>query len=218
VLVVELSRVLDHRGVVAADGDPVVERLEHELQELAVLLVHLRLRFVGHVGRFVVRALHQPDLPGDVDEAFQVLGRPLEVRLDAEADVAGVLASEAFERVERRVRRVPVLHVHPDEDVVLVGGRDDSFEELPEGVLADVEPDLTGFHRDAGVDVARADVRDEADVRVGVRLGGRALLVVLAEEVEDDVDAVVVEGPGVCDGFGGRLAGDESVRYRRNHT
>jgi len=65
---------------------------------------------------------------------------------------------------------------------------------------------------------AVGDVRQEREVRVGVgaRVGG--IVVVLAEQVQDDGDAVLVARSGVFDGFRGALARDEPSRDGRNHT
>jgi len=78
----------------------------------------------------------------------------------------------------------------------------DDFAIVPlEALVGHVETDLGGFYRDAGVEPAVGDVRQEREVRVGVgaRVGG--IVVVLAEQVQDDGDAVLVARSGVFDGF-----------------
>jgi len=52
---------------------------------------------------------------------------------------------------------------------------------------------------------------------VSARASG-GIVVVLAEQVQDDGDAVLVARSGVFDGFRGALARDEPSRDGRNHT
>jgi len=105
-------------------------------------------------------ALHEPDLPGEVGEAFEVLTRALQVRLHADADVPVGLDRMPLERVERHVGGLVVLHVDPDERAGSVGTRrrggvgrvNDAREVLLKHIVADVETDLARLHGDAGVD------------------------------------------------------------------
>jgi hypothetical protein len=111
-----------------------------------------------------------------------------------------------------------VLHVDPREHAVFVGGLDDGFEVLREHVVADVQTDLGGFHRDAGVHAAPVDAPNQVLVRSGVLVGGRALVVVLAEQVQNSVDAPLVQLLDVLQGLRRRLSSDEPARDGRNHT
>jgi len=75
-----------------------------------------------------------------------------------------------------------------------------------EALVGHVETDLGGFYRDAGVEPAVGDVRQEREVRVGVgaRVGG--IVVVLAEQVQDDGDAVLVARSRACSMASGALS------------
>ncbi|ELK55492.1 hypothetical protein D320_04275 [Haloferax sp. BAB-2207] len=101
---------------------------------------------------------------------------------------------------------------HPDEHAFGVRGVDDAVEVLPERAVADVETDLRRLHRDAAIEVRRAQLADEVDVRVGVGVGGRPVGVVLAEQVQYPRDAVAVQRLDVRDRSVGRLARHEVVR------
>ncbi|PSQ27619.1 hypothetical protein BRD03_05145 [Halobacteriales archaeon QS_9_68_17] len=112
--------------------------------------------------------------------------------------------------VERRVGRLAVLHVDPDEHAALRSGGDP--RDVPaEDVVADVEGDPRRLDRDAAVEVLGVDSLDRFDVRG--RVGVAAVVVVLAEQVEGALDAIVYRRDA-GERRRGRLAGDEVVRDR----
>ena len=125
---------------------------------------------------------------------------------------------DRLEGVEGRVGRVSVLHVTPDEGVQLVGACDNLAVALLEQLRGDVEPDLRGFHRDRGVEAAVGDVVEQREVGVGVGAGVRRVVVMLAEEVQDDRDTVFVARSRVVERLRHALAGDESPGDRGDHT
>jgi hypothetical protein len=97
---------------------------------------------VGDFGGFVVRTFGQSNPARRVRQPRHVVGRALEVGLQADADAAVVLVGERLVGANRRVRRRVILHVDPDERAGFGRHPDDPVEVVAEGVLADPEPEL----------------------------------------------------------------------------
>lgn len=165
----------------------------------------------------VVCPLDQTDLPRQVCESFEVRAGPPEVRLHADADSAAVSPRLRLEGVERRVRRRVVFPVYPDERARLIGAVHDPRERPTKRVRVDIEAELGGFDRDAGVEIRPPDVVEKSRVGVGVRVGLLGVVVVFAQQVENRADAAVVQPPGSLQRGGVGLTGDEPTRNRREH-
>ena len=111
-----------------------------------------------------------------------------------------------------------VFHVYPDEGTGVVGLLDDAAQVLTEDLLTDVQSELRGLDRQHHREVGGCDVGQQLAVGVGVRVGGAALVVVFAEQIQNRADAVLVEPSRVFQGDGGRFASDEPARQRGQHT
>jgi hypothetical protein len=120
-----------------------------------------------------------------------------------------VFGRERLERVQRRVRRRRVLHVTPDEHVVVGTRLHDPAEVLLEHLGTNVDPQLRGFHRHTAVEVASPQVGDQPLVGRRVPVCRCPFVVVFAQEVEDHRHPVLVGAPRVFERRRRVLAGDE---------
>jgi hypothetical protein len=102
-----VMRPEDRRGATVPRG------LEKLLTLRRVLQVHVALCRIRHMRRFQVRALYQPDHRIQVQEAFDVLRRSPEVRLDRYPDGRVLRLQLAIQR-QRAIDVARILHVDPE--------------------------------------------------------------------------------------------------------
>jgi hypothetical protein len=108
------------------------------------------------------------------------------------------------------VRRV--LHVDAHEELIGLGAGEDPPEVVDAGGAVDAQPQLSELDRDVALDAGRRDPVEELEVslRRGVRFGRRGHA--LAEQVEGQKHAGVLNGARGRDRFIDGLAGDEAAR------
>jgi hypothetical protein len=127
---------------VGGDGDTDGRLGEQLAEQVAVGVVDGGAAAVGEVGRFVVGPFHQPDRARRVREASHVVGRTLQVGLEAEPHAATVSLAERLVGADRRFGRSVILHVEPEDRSRLGGHLGDPVEVVAEDRLVDAEAEL----------------------------------------------------------------------------
>src|SRR2546422_5864807 len=103
----------DHPTVVAPHRKVSAFR-EERLEVRDVRAVDLRPRPISDVRRLLVRAFHETDARVGFEETVQVIGRPLQVRLEADSDPV-VLGEKLLTDPDGVVGRVRAFHVEPED-------------------------------------------------------------------------------------------------------
>ena len=128
------DRVLDQRLVVRGDGR-VADAREHPLHQARVDGVDVGLVRVGDRLRLQVRALDEAKVRCEVEQRLEIVGCPVEVRLEHRADVVEARFAQPSIDAERRVDELRLLHVDPDERPLL----EQAAQVLEGQLLVDVE-------------------------------------------------------------------------------
>src|SRR3990170_2399244 len=206
----EPDRLLDQPAVVGRDRE-VVPLLEQDFEEAQVGGVDLLPAPVGNLLRLAVRALREANLSPVLQDPLEVLRRPPQVRLEADADAVVALVQVLAHR-ERVLREPGALHVDPQE----VAHRPHLVEDRRHHRLAvraaELQAELGRLHGDARPEVLPLDRRQDPQVLPQRPLDEPLLLVVLPQQVQDRVDAARVRVLRVADGVLKRLPRDPLVR------
>ena len=187
-----------------------VVRGQRRKRPLAQQVLHLHdvgrvdvgLALVGHLGGFLVGALHQPHARAAAHHARQILRRAKQRRLQHDAEVGEAIGPERLEDVEGRVGVRRVLHVDAHEEPVGPGRLQDAPQVVERGLLRHVEPKLRELQRDVAPDAA-GDDRDRGSgrSRAVARLGFLERRDAFAEVVERLREAARFQAPRRLDGF-----------------
>ena len=161
------------------------------------------------VARFPVRALHEPDGRAHREQVRDVLGRSMEVRLDAHAGVLELLAEPPVDR-EGRIDVGNRLHV--EEQMLAEGGGAlrEAAQSLERLLRVEVQTQVRRLHGDLGVETSPFDQVEEPEVVLRDGIGVGRALDVLPQERERHRDAFRRKSFRGLEGVLHRLAGHEA--------
>ncbi len=174
-------RLADHPGIVGAEdrasGSAALAGPQERSGQANEVVVHFRLPAEGDLRRLPVRSLDQSDRGMKRQERLQIVRRPVEIGLQAEAHVLVVLP-QAPEELQGEVDVVGRLHVDPHEPAS-VARPCEAVQSVTGPVRGQIQAELRELHRDLSVDPRRRHRVHRPEVvlrhRVGLGVGGDVL-------------------------------------------
>ena len=185
---------------------------EAALDELDVRAIHVLLVRVCDRRGLEVRALHDPEVRLRREQALEVVGSAVQVRLQHRAHAVVPCRTEPLVDAQCRVDEVGLLHVDAEERAELTGSRDEPFDVLVRDILVERQPEVRELQRDVGLEVLGDEPLENPLVLVRDGGGTGCVGNRLAKQRRVRMEPRVVQPAQHRDALVERLARDEARR------